>query len=152
MFTPGQTVYHRIGKHSGTVLEVDGKTVYLVQPNGVEIEFPITELTATQVQAKTPEAAVAASLSRTLTSRDITAEHRKVLAAIPVRTLQTIATLFEKRPKAGRFSALDVAQKLNFIAEVTDVPYRSMKEFADSPGTLGLMMGRGLSIRLGTAT
>ncbi len=152
MFTPGQTVYHKTGKHTGTVLEVDGKTVYLVQPNGVEIEFPINELTATQVHAKTPEAAAAASLSRTLTSRDITDEHRKVLAAIPVRTLQTIATLFEKRPRAGRFSALDVAQKLNFIAEVTEIPYRTMKEHADSPGTLGLMMGRGLSIRLGTAT
>jgi hypothetical protein len=44
-----------------------------------------------------------------------------------------------------------VAQKLNFIADVTEVPYRTMKEFSDRPGDLGLMMARGLSIRLGTA-
>jgi hypothetical protein len=60
--------------------------------------------------------------------------------------------LFERKPNAERFSALDAAQKLNFIAEVTAVPYRTMKEFSDRPGTLGLMMGRGLSVSLGSAT
>jgi hypothetical protein len=82
---------------------------------------------------------------------DVTDEHRKVLACIPQRTLQTIASLFERRAKAGRFSVLDVAQKLNFIAEVTAVPYRTMKQFSDQPGTLGLMMARELSVRSGTA-
>jgi hypothetical protein len=101
---------------------------------------------------KTPAAALAATLSRVLTAADITPDHQKVLAIIPPRTIQTVASLFERRPGAGRFSALDVAQKLNFIAEVTAVPYRTMKEFSDRPGTLGLMMGRELSIRLGTAT
>ena len=38
------------------------------------------------------------------------------------------------------------------IAEVTAVPYRTMKEFSDRPGTLGLMMGRGLSVSSGAAT
>jgi hypothetical protein len=45
-----------------------------------------------------------------------------------------------------------VAQKLNFIADVTSVPYRTMREFSDRPGILGLMMGRGLSVSLGSAT
>jgi len=44
-----------------------------------------------------------------------------------------------------------VAQKLNFIAEVTAVPYRTMKEHSGSPGDLGLMMARGLAISSGTA-
>lgn len=151
MFSVGQMVWHRTGKHSGKVLEVDGDTVYLVLPNGVEMEFRADELTATSVQAKTPEAAVTASLSRTLTMNDITPEHQKVLAIIPQRTLQSVATVFERQPRAGRFSALNVAQKLNFIAEVTEVPYRTMKAHSDQPGTLALMMGRGLSLRLGTA-
>jgi hypothetical protein len=152
MFSVGQMVYHRNGKHSGTVQECDGDTVYLVQPNGVEVEFHRDELTATAPIEKSRLAPASVNmLSRTLTMHDVTDDHRRVLASIPPRTLQTVASLFERRPRAGRFSALDVAQKLNFIAEVTAVPYLTMKQYSDQPGTLGLMMGRELSIRLGTA-
>ena len=152
MFAIGQKVYHRTNKHSGVVLECDGDTVYVVQANGVEIDFPAIELTTEAPRQTSPVAAVASNLSRTLTMRDITPEHQKVLSIIPQRTIQSVASLFERQPKAGRFSALDVAQKINYIADVTAVPYRTMKEFSDRPGTLGLMMGRGLSIRLGSAT
>lgn len=156
MFSVGQIVYHRTGKHSGTVLECVDDTVYLVQANGVEMDFRSGELTATPPKQKTQAEVNAASLprvllSRVLTSDDITPEHQRVLAIIPPRTIQSVATLFERRPKAGRFSALDAAAKLNFIAEVTAVPYRTMKEFSDRPGILGLMMGRGLSISSGSA-
>jgi len=151
MFSVGQIVYHRTGKHSGKVLECDGNTVYLVQANGVEIEFQIGELTATPPPEKTRAAAAVDNLSRVLTMNDITPEHHKILALIPQRTLHSVAALFERQPKAGRFSALDVAQKLNFIAEVTAVPYRTMREFSDRPSTLGLMMGRGISVRSGSA-
>lgn len=152
MFPVGQMVYHRTGKHSGKVLEYDGDTVYLMQANGVEIEFPSGELTATPPPEKSRLAPASDNLSRVLTLDDITQEHRKVLAIIPQRTLQSVASLYERRPKSGRFSALDVAQKLNFIAEVTAVPYRTMKQFSDRPGDLGLMMARGLSISSGSAT
>ena len=144
MFSVGQTVYHRTGRHSGTVLECDGDTVYLVQANGVEIDFRTSELTAAPPPGISAPAA-AASLSRVLTINDIAPEHRRVLAIIPQRTLQSVASLYERRPKAGRFSALDVAQKLNYIAEVTAVPYRTMKEYSDRPGELGLLMARGLA-------
>jgi hypothetical protein len=152
MFSVGQTVYQKNGKHSGSVLECDGDTVYLMQANGVEIELPTRDLTATPPAAKSTTAPAAANLSRMLTANDITPEHQKVLAVIPIRTLQSVASLFERQPKAGRFSALDVADKLNFIAEVSGVPYRTMKEFSDRPGELGLMMARGLSIRSGKAS
>lgn len=152
MFSVGQTVYHKTGKYSGKVLECDGDTVYLAQANGVEMEFRSGELTATPLQKKIPAEAVAASLSRVLAAKDITDEHRKVLAVIPQRTMQSIVSLFERKPNSGRFSALDVAQKLNFIADVTAVPYRTMKEHSDQPGVLGLMMARGLSIRLGSTS
>ena len=150
MFSVGQTVYHRTGKHSGRVVECDGSTVYLMQDNGVEIEFPSQELTATSRRPADPAAAEVDKLARRLTADDVTAEHRRVLAVIPQRTLQSVARLFESRPGAGRFSALDVAQKLNFIAEVTEVPYRTMKQHSDHPGELGLMMGRGLAARSGS--
>jgi hypothetical protein len=151
MFSVGQIVYQKTGKHSGAVLECDGGTVYLVQANGVEVEFPVHELTATPPPQKAVSAGMVDNLSRTLTPADITPEHERVLSIIPQRTLQAVALLFERQPKAGRFSALDVARKLNFIADATAVPYRTMKEFSDRPGELGLMMGRGLSISQGAA-
>ena len=145
MFSVGQMVYHRSGT-PGKVLECDGDTVYLVQANGVELDFQSGELTATPPQEKSQAALAAAALSRTLTVDDITPEHLRVLGIIPQRTMQSVALLFERQPNSGQFSALNVAQKLNFIADVTAVPYRTMKEFSDRPGILGLMMGRGLSV------
>lgn len=152
MFSVGQMVYHKTRTHSGKVLECDGDRVYFLQANGAEIDFRSNELTATPPTEKSRPVGMIDNLSRVLTVNDITPEHGRVLAIIPQRTIQSVAALFERRPKSGRFSALDVAQKLNFIAEVTAVPYRTMKQFSDQPGTLGLMMGRGLSISLGTAT
>lgn len=151
MFSVGQTVYHKSGKHQGTVIECDGDTVYLTASNGVEMDFRQHELTATPPAGKAPAPTAGPVPSRTLTAADITPDHLKVLAIIPQRTLQSVVSLYERQPKAGRFSALDPAGKINFIASVTGVPYRTMREFSDRPGELGLMMGRGLSISLGTA-
>jgi hypothetical protein len=69
----------------------------------------------------------------------------RVLGIVPERTLQAVAALFERRPNAGKFSALDAAKKLNVIAEITAVPYRTMREYSDRPGELGLLMGKGLA-------
>ena len=157
MFSVGQKVWHRDGQRSGTVLECDGDRVFLAQDNGAELDFRTSDLTATPPPgAQTLEAnlkdgreanrsAAYVMPSRTLTSGDITPEHVRVLGIVPVRTLQAIAALFERRPRAGKFSALDVAEKLNVIAEITAVPYRAMREYSDRPGELGLLMGKGLA-------
>jgi hypothetical protein len=157
MFAEGQRVWHRDGKHTGTVLECDGDRVFIAQDNGVELDFRAGDLTATPPpDAKAfgavprdsrgaTRSAVQVVPSRTLTSGDITPEHVRVLGVVPVRTLQAVAALFERRPQAGRFSALDVAQKLNVIAEITAVPYRTMRDYSDRPGELGLVMGKGLA-------
>jgi hypothetical protein len=151
MFSIGQTVYHKSGKHSGTVVECNGDIVYFTLANGVEMEFQQHELTATAPAGKAPAPGAGPVPSRTLSAADITPEHHKVLSVIPQRTMQSVASLYERQPKAGRFSVVGVAEKLNFVAAVTGVPYRTMKEFSDRPGELGLMMGRGLSISLGTS-
>ena len=143
MFPVGTVVYHTTSKRSGTVLECDGDTVYVVQHNGVELEFAARELSVTPPGTRKPD--VYAAPSRTLTMSDIAPEHQEVLSIIPAMTLQAVAALFERRPGAGKFSALNVAQKLNFIAETTAVPYRTMRAFRDRPGTLKLMMGKGLA-------
>jgi hypothetical protein len=69
----------------------------------------------------------------------------RVLNVIPVRTLQAVATLFERRQGAGKFSALDTAGKLNVVTDITEVPFRTMQAYSDRPGELGLLMGKGLA-------
>ncbi len=157
MFSVGQRVWHRDGRRGGTVLECDGDRVYIAQDNGAELDFRARDLTATPPAGVNASATgpkdnrqAAGSLAyampnRTLTLGDITPEHVRVLGIVPVRTLQAVAALFERRPRAGKFSALDVAGKLNIIAEITAVPYRTMREYSDRPGELGLLMGKGLA-------
>ena len=118
MFSVGQRVWHRDGQRSGTVLECDGDRVFIVQDNGAELDFRASDLTATPPPgaktsgAKLKDGREATKLaaymmpSRTLTSGDITPEHVRVLGIMPVRTLQAVAALFERRPRAGKFSAL----------------------------------------------
>lgn len=157
MFSIGQRVWHRDGKRSGKVLEYDGGRVYIEQENGVELDFPESELTAaplaagqgsgTRLKDGSPALNQAAYVMprRALVAADITPEHVQVLGIVPTRTVQAVAALYERRPGAGKFSALDVAGKLNVIAEITAVPYRIMRENRDSRGELGLLMGKGLA-------
>jgi hypothetical protein len=149
MFTVGQMVWHRDGKRSGRVLESDAGRVYIVQDNGSELDFPEAELRAAPPagasRSPAPQPAGYAPPPRILVAADITPEHSKVLGVVPVRTVQAVAALYERRPGARKFSALDVAGKLNVIAEITAVPYRTMRECRDRPGELGLLMGKGLA-------
>ncbi len=146
MFSVGQRVWHHDGQRSGTVLECDGDRVFIAQDNGVELDFRASDLTVTPPpSAKAARSGAYVMPSRILTAGDITPEHSRVLGIVPLRTLQAIAALFERRPKARKFSALDVAEKLNVIAEITAVPYRTMREYSDRPGELGLLMGKGLA-------
>ncbi len=157
MFSVGQRVWRRGGQSGGVVVECDGDRVYLRQDNGVEVDFRAADLTA-EPPARAQAAGEARKVSfvsvplvgravpaRVLTARDITPEHERVLAVVPVRTVQAVAALYERRPGAGRFSALDTAGKLNVISEITAVPYRTMKEYSDRPGEMGLLMGKGLA-------
>ena len=141
MFQIGQTVYHKTSKFSGKVQECDRETTYLLQENGVEVEFPTGDLTATPPATKVD----AASVMRTITMKDISPEHQKVLSIIPMRTIQAVAALWERDKSKGRFSTLNVAQKLNYIAEVTEVSYLVMRQHTGEPSHLGLLMARGLA-------
>lgn len=157
MFSVGQRVWHRDGKRSGKVLECDGGRVFIEQANGAELDFPVSELTATPPAAgqgsptrskdgrSTPTQAGYVMPNRNLVAADITPEHTRVLGIVPTRTVQAVAALYERRSGARKFSALDPAGKLNVIVEITAVPYRTMREYRDRPGELGLLMGKGLA-------
>ena len=154
MFSVGQRVWHRDGKRCGKVLEVEGDLVFIEQDNGAELEFRARDLTATpppaarspaMPQTAGPEGGAFGQPHRRLAAADVTPEHGRVLGLVPPRTVQAVATLYEKRNPGRRFSALDVAGKLNAIAEITAVPYRTMRAHADRPGEMGLLMGKGLA-------
>jgi len=158
MFPKGTVVYHLGTRRSGRVVETDGDTVYIEQDNGAELDFPAADLTTRRPDSMRPAEAGPATAGpvapgparqdlppRSLTAADMTPEHAQVLASIPARTLQAIAALYDRPPRVGRFSALDLARKLNFIAEVTAVPYRTMRQHRGNPGELGLLMGKGLA-------
>lgn len=159
MFSVGQRVWHRDGKRSGKVLECDGGRVFIEQDNGAELDFPETELTAAPPDAgqgsharskdgdSAPKQLGYVMPNRNLVAADITPEHTRVLGIVPTRTVQAVAALYERRSGARKFSALDVAGKLNIIAEITAVPYRTMREYRDRPGELSLLMGKGLADR-----
>ena len=157
MFSIGQRVWHRDGRRSGKVLECDGSRVYIEQDNGAELDFPVGELTAappparqdayTRAKDSNPALKPAgyAMPNRVLIAADITPEHSQVLGIVPTRLVQAIAAVYERRAGAKTFRELDVAGKLNVISEVTAVPYRTIREYRDRPGELGLMMGKGLA-------
>jgi hypothetical protein len=156
MFALGQTVYHKTRALRGVVEESDAAITYLRQDNGVEIDFPTRELTVTPPATPTfagpaPIAAPTAATIRTFSMRDITPEHEKVLSIIPTRTLQAVAALWERQPNASRFSALNAAQRLNFIAEASEIPYKTMRLHIGEPSHLGLLMARGLADRAAVA-
>ena len=152
MFSVGQRVWHRDGQRSGTVLECDQNRVFIAQDNGVEVDFRASDLLATPpAGAKASETglntrggaarpAAYVMPNRTLHSDDITPEHVRVLSIVPVRALQAVAALFERRTSnTGEDSArLTSPRKLNVIAAITAVPYRTTCESSDrQPGELG---------------
>lgn len=145
-FSIGQRVWRRGGQTGGIIVACEDGRVYIEQDNGVEVDYAEADVTAQPPDAARPASrpAEAAAPVRVLTPRDITPAHTKVLAIIPPRVVQAVAALHEKR-HGGRFSALDVAGKLNVIAEITAVPYRMMQHYSDRPGELGLLMGKGLA-------
>ena len=127
--------------------------VFIEQDNGVESDFRAGDLTATPptgptafgAQAKDAKPTAYTMPNRALTTAEVTPEHARVLGIIPPRTIQAVAVLFERRLGAGKFSALGIAEKLNVIAEITAVPYRTMRQYSDRPGELSLLMGKGLA-------
>lgn len=157
MFSVGQRVWHRDGKRNGKVLECDGGRVFIEQDNGAELDFPESELTATppatgqgshtrpKEGSSAPKQGGYVMPSRNLIAADITPEHNSVLGIVPTRTVQAVAALYERKAGTRNFSALDVAGKLNVITEITAVPYRTMREYRDRPGELGMLMGKGLA-------
>src|ERR1700722_4825972 len=65
------------GGHEGTLIEIDGETAYVMQTNGVEIEFALDRLKP----YKEPEAKTARTLSGPLRDRTLSPAQKALLAS-----------------------------------------------------------------------
>ena len=108
----GDRVSDRKGAHEGKLVDIEGTTGYVMQSNGVEIEFPLSELKPWQE----PKVAEVKTLSGALRDTALSPDKRRLLASVPADVLAAIAKSYDSgagdRPA---FAALPESKKLDTI-------------------------------------
>ncbi len=107
----GDRVSDLAGAHDGTIAEIDGNKAYVMQANGVEIEFALDRLKPYAA----PKVATARTLSGPLRDRALSPAHRALLASIPAEISLAVAQSYDKAGDANdrpAFAALPDDKKL----------------------------------------
>jgi hypothetical protein len=102
------------GGHEGTLIEIDGETAYVMQTNGVEIEFALDRLKP----YKAPEAKTARTLSGPLRDRTLSPAQKALLASVPPEIRNAVAQSYDSGADSGArpaFAALPDEKKLETI-------------------------------------
>ena len=101
------------GSHDGTLVDIDGKTGYVLQKNGVEVEFPLGRLKPYEP----PKVAETRTLSGPLRDRILSPSEKALLAAFPPALLDAIAKSYDGGGETGAsrpsFAALPASKKLD---------------------------------------
>ncbi|MBE7211413.1 MAG: hypothetical protein INR65_10385 [Gluconacetobacter diazotrophicus] len=101
--------------HSGVLIDIDGNTGYVQQPNGVEIEFPLNRLKPWEA----PKPAEQRTLSGPLRDRVLRPEEQALLAAVPAELLEAVARSYERSGGAegtrAAFAILPPSKRLDAI-------------------------------------
>ena len=87
------------GSHDGKLVDVDGTTGYVLQKNGVELEFPLDRLKPYEAPGPKEER----TLSGPLRDRALDAKERRLLTSVPADVLAAVA----KSHDASRDGAAD---------------------------------------------
>ena len=134
MFKVGDTVRNVAANIVGVVVETDGDTIYLEQPNGAEVDFPASALVLEDAfQAQHGGSSAEAEPS----------ENDKVYDAVIGNLYPAIVEMgrrshanAERLPGVAVKSWEDLSslQKLNAVSAATDVPVSAWLE-ANRPGT-----------------
>jgi len=108
IFDIGQRVRHKTRGLKGSVLEIDGETVYLEASNGVEMQFDAGDL---EDDAPVPVAATAT----------LNAKHDALFARLPESVVGMAAVRFARDPATARsgWANLTAAEKLKWISRAT---------------------------------
>ena len=111
----GDRVSDLSGLHEGKLVDVDGPTAYVMQSNGVEIEFPLSQLKPYE----TPKVAEKRTLSGPLRDRVLSPAHKALLASVPADVTAAIARSYDTGEEASSsraiFAALPDQKKLDVI-------------------------------------
>jgi hypothetical protein len=110
----GDRVLDVSGTHEGRLIEIEGRTGYVLQPNGVEIEFPLEKLKPYEE----PEVAVPKGPAGSLRDQALTAAQRALLASVPKQIWDAVAQSYDKGADPGSrqaFAELSDDKKLKTI-------------------------------------
>lgn len=103
------------GAHDGKLVDIEGQTGYVLQGNGVEVEFPLSQLKPYEA----PKVAEIRTLSGPLRDRLLTPAQKALLASVPATITAAIAKSYaEGGDEAGSrpvFAALPDSKKLDVI-------------------------------------
>ncbi len=101
--------------HEGTLVDIDGTTGYVLQKNGVELEFPLDRLKPYEA----PPPAEVRTLSGPLRDRALGPDARRLLASVPPDLIAAVAKSHDtsRDGAAGRteFASLPEDKKLDAI-------------------------------------
>ena len=75
------------GSHDGKLVDIDGTTGYVLQKNGVELEFPLGRLKPYEAPGPTEER----TLSGPLRDRVLDPKERRLLTSVPADILAAVA-------------------------------------------------------------
>jgi hypothetical protein len=103
------------GSHEGELVDIEGSTGYVMQKNGVEVEFPLDRLKAYEP----PKVAEKRTLSGPLRDTALTPEQRALLASVPAQVMAAIARSYASGDEASAsrpaFEALPASKQLEVI-------------------------------------
>ncbi len=103
------------GSHEGKLVDIDGTTGYVVQTNGVEVEFPLNRLKPYE----TPKVAEQRTLSGPLRDTVLTPAQKALLASVPAEVTAAIARSYDSGGEASAsrpvYAALPASKKLEII-------------------------------------
>jgi hypothetical protein len=102
------------GAHEGTLIEIDGETAYVMQANGVEIEFALDRLKPYEE----PKVKTVRTLSGPLRDRALSPAQRTLLASVPSEIRDAVAQSYDTGTDSGArpaFAALPDEKKLETI-------------------------------------
>ena len=129
MFKVGDTVRNVAADIVGTVVEIDGNTVYLEQPNGCEVDFVASALVL--------ESEYQAKHDRSVRGDAASHENDKTYDAVIANLYPAVIELgrqFHARAKRipgiapKSWDDLSSLQKLNAVSEATEIPVQSWIE------------------------
>ena len=111
----GDQVSDLSGSRHGKLVDIDGATAYVLQSNGVEIEFPLDRLKPYE----TPKVAVSRTLSGPLRDRVLTQAQKDLLASVPAELTAAVSKAYDAADNASAsrpgFAALPDSKRLEVL-------------------------------------